>query len=246
MIEYDKIYNEDCLETMKRMEDNSIDLIVTSPPYNKGWYASKNAKQSDVWQGLNGRKIAYDVYNDEMPPEAYEAWQRAILDECMRVLKPSGSIFYNHKDVIYKGLVVVPKWVYDYPVREQIIWDRGSNPMIDPHFFMPINEWIYWIVKDPKAVFFDKDKAFMRNNIWRVNVKPDSIAHFATYPEELIKPCILAGCPTGGIVLDPFMGSGTTAMAARKMNRHFVGFELNPDYCKIIGKKSQVTGDLFY
>jgi DNA modification methylase len=85
-----------------------------------------------------------------------------------------------------------------------------------------------------------------KRDVWSVNVKPDSIAHFATYPEELIKPCILAGCPTGGIVLDPFMGSGTTAMAARKMNRHFVGFELNPDYCKIIGKKSQVTGDLFY
>ena len=93
-----------------------------------------------------------------------------------------------------------------------------------------------------------KDGEFVRNkrDVWSVNVKPDSIAHFATYPEELIKPCILAGCPTGGLVLDPFMGSGTTAMAARKMNRHFVGFELNPDYCKIIAKKSQVTGDLFY
>jgi len=93
-----------------------------------------------------------------------------------------------------------------------------------------------------------KDGEFVRNkrDVWSVNVKPDSIAHFATYPEELIKPCILAGCPSGGMVLDPFMGSGTTAMAARKMNRHFVGFELNPDYCKIIDKKSQVTGDLFY
>lgn len=85
-----------------------------------------------------------------------------------------------------------------------------------------------------------------KRDVWHVNTKPDNVAHFATYPEELIKPCILAGCPSGGVVLDPFMGSGTTARVARKLNRHFVGFELNPEYCKIIEKKIQVTGDLFY
>lgn len=89
---------------------------------------------------------------------------------------------------------------------------------------------------------------YVRNkrDVWSVNVKPDSIAHFATYPEELIVPCILAGCPSGGVVLDPFMGSGTTARVSRKLNRHFVGFELNPEYCKIIEKKIQVEQDLFY
>lgn len=89
---------------------------------------------------------------------------------------------------------------------------------------------------------------FVRNkrDVWSVNVKPDSVAHFATYPEELIMPCVLAGCPSGGVVLDPFMGSGTTARVERKLNRHFVGFELNSDYCKIIEKKIQVSGDLFY
>ena len=93
------------------------------------------------------------------------------------------------------------------------------------------------------------DKEYVVRNkrdVWSVNVKPDSVAHFATYPEELIAPCILAGCPNGGVVLDPFMGSGTTARVARKLNRHFVGFELNPEYCKIINKKIQVSGDLFY
>lgn len=93
-----------------------------------------------------------------------------------------------------------------------------------------------------------KDGVVVRNkrDVWTVNVKPDSVAHFATYPEELIKPCILAGCRGGGVVLDPFMGSGTTARVARMLNRHFVGFELNSEYCKIINNKTQVTGDLFY
>lgn len=90
-------------------------------------------------------------------------------------------------------------------------------------------------------------KGTMRNkrDVWSVNVKGDSIAHFATYPEELIMPCILAGCPHGGLVLDPFMGSGTTARVARKLNRHFVGFELNPDYIELINQKIVVTPSLF-
>lgn len=192
-MELNKIYNEDCLATLSRMADNSVDLVVTSPPYNKGHYADKNARQSDVWNNLNGRKINYDAYDDDMEPQEYEKWQRTILTECLRVLKPSGSIFYNHKDIIYKGLVVVPKWVYDYPLREQIIWDRGSSPMIDPHYFMPINEWIYWIVKSPKETYFEKDKAVFKNNIWRINT--DKNPHPAPFPLYLVSNCVLACCP---------------------------------------------------
>lgn len=86
-MEIDRIYNEDCLETMSRIHDNSVDLVVTSPPYNKGFYANKNAKQSKVWNTLNGRKIAYDSFSDDMFPEDYEesepGWQRVgDLDYC--------------------------------------------------------------------------------------------------------------------------------------------------------------------
>jgi len=62
---------------------------------------------------------------------------------------------------------------------------------------------------------------------------PYTEAHFATFPERLIIDCIKAGCPEGGIILDPFMGAGTTALVARKLNRNFIGFELNPAYIKI-------------
>ena len=79
------------------------------------------------------------------------------------------------------------------------------------------------------------DGVVVRNkrDVWTVNLKPIKETHFATYPEELIVPCILAGCPEKGVVLDPFMGSGTTGIVARKLNRNFVGCELNPDYCKM-------------
>jgi DNA modification methylase len=72
-----------------------------------------------------------------------------------------------------------------------------------------------------------------KRSVWIIATQPYSGAHFATYPQELIEPCIKAGCPTNGIVLDPFMGAYTTALVARKLDRHYVGFELNPEYCKI-------------
>jgi len=79
----------------------------------------------------------------------------------------------------------------------------------------------------------------MRNkrSVWTVATKPYKEAHFATFPPDLIKPCILAGCPESGIVLDPFFGSGTVGMVAKKNGRGFIGIELNPDYIKLAKKR---------
>lgn len=76
-----------------------------------------------------------------------------------------------------------------------------------------------------------------KRDVWTVNLKPFIGAHFATFPEELIKPCILAGCREGGVVLDPFMGSGTTAVVAKKLNRNYVGVELNPAYVDLANQR---------
>lgn len=87
----------------------------------------------------------------------------------------------------------------------------------------------------------------MRNkrSVWSVNVKPYSEAHFATYPPELIKPCILAGCPKDGVVLDPFGGSGTTAQVAMEHGRNAILCELNPEYVKLINHRlAQVQPNL--
>ena len=101
-MEIDKIYNEDCLETLARLEDSTIDLIITSPPYNKNFYAPSSGS-SNSGSSLRGRQIPYDTYSDSMPPQEYESWQKKIISECMRVLKPSGSLFYNHKDILVRG-----------------------------------------------------------------------------------------------------------------------------------------------
>jgi DNA modification methylase len=76
-----------------------------------------------------------------------------------------------------------------------------------------------------------------RRSVWTVNTKPFKEAHFAVFPPKLIEPCIKAGCPEGGIVLDPFMGAGTTAVVARMLNRNFIGFELNKEYVEMANKR---------
>jgi site-specific DNA-methyltransferase (adenine-specific) len=76
-----------------------------------------------------------------------------------------------------------------------------------------------------------------KRDVWVVTTKPFKESHFATFPEDLITPCILAGCPKEGVVLDPFMGAGTTALVALRNRRNYIGFELNPEYCELIERR---------
>lgn len=76
-----------------------------------------------------------------------------------------------------------------------------------------------------------------KRDVWTVSTKPFKEAHFATFPPELIKPCILAGCSEGGTVCDPFMGSGTTLVTANELDRNGIGFDINPDYCEMANKR---------
>ena len=85
-----------------------------------------------------------------------------------------------------------------------------------------------------------------KRDVWPVATKPYKEAHFATFPEALIEPCVLAGCPKGGVVLDPFFGSGTTGYVAKKYNRNYIGIELNPKYIDIAHRRlSNVQMSLF-
>jgi DNA modification methylase len=83
-----------------------------------------------------------------------------------------------------------------------------------------------------------KDKK-NRRSVWSITTKPFKGAHFATFPEKLVEPCILAGCPERGLVLDPFFGAGTTGLVAKKLGRDYVGVELNPEYAKIAEARIQ-------
>ena len=230
MIDVDKIYCIDVLEGLKKLPDNSIDLIVTSPPYNKGYWATNRNPKNGFH--TKSRRIDYGVFDDNMPPEEYEQWQRDILDECIRVLKPTGSIFYNHTDILSKNRCIHPLYVWDYPVKQMIVWERNTTPKLANYFFFPTTEYLFWIGKEYSTrPYFNKSAANHRKVVWRI--EPDRHSkHPAPFPVEVPENCILACTKEGDVVLDPFMGSGTTALAAKTLNRHYIGFELNPDFIK--------------
>ena len=229
MLEFDKIYHMDVLEGLRQLPDNCIDVGVTSPPYNKlGLLKGKKQKGGD-WDGY----ITYDNFEDNIPEAEYQKWQIDILNEIQRVLKPSGSFFYNHKNRRYDRSEYSPfEWISkcNLNVYQTLIWDRKADVNNSSYFFQPVYELIYWMNKNNKQTpTFYKKGLECQQSIWRISPK-SNIPHPAPFPEELVEQCILATTKEGDVVLDPFMGSGTTAVVAKRLNRRYIGFDISPDY----------------
>ena len=225
-MEINKIYNEPCLETLIKMDDNFLDLIITSPPYNKGyWSSNRNMSNQDIFK-TKSRKITYGNFDDDLLPDEYIENQCLIIKECLRVLKPTGSLFYNHIDILKELNTIHPTYVYQFPIKQIIIWDRASTPKIDESYFYPITEYIFWIKKtiNAKPKFIRNNAAFQKN-IWRFNAERNN-DHPAPFPLQLPTNIILATTDKGDLVYDPYMGSGTTAIASIKTGRNYLGSEI--------------------
>ena len=143
-MELNKIYQGDCLELLKQVESESVDCIVTSPPYNKQ-SAKRKCGKTDSWQKAN---IDYGNFKDDLREQEYQEQQKMVLRECLRVLKKDGSIFYNHKPRIVNHKTIFPhEWLSEFNVRQMIVWNRKSSPVLEPIRFMPCVEYIFWITK---------------------------------------------------------------------------------------------------
>lgn len=220
-MELNKIYNIDVLEGLKQLEDNSIDCIVTSPPYNK-YGLSK----------FSHRKIKYVEWDDDMPEEEYQKWQIEILNECWRVLKPGGSIFYNHKNRRVNCKEHTPhEWITKTKLNlyQTIIWNRNQSPSIFNTFLMPVYEYIFWMTKDRKTPKVYRERLDTIKDIWNITPSRSKI-HPATFPSKLVENCILLTTNEGDVILDPFNGTGTTTDTASKLGRKYIGFEISKDY----------------
>jgi modification methylase len=234
-----KIICGDCLEVMKSMPDNSIDCIITSPPYNKGYW-SKNRNINNGFK-TKSRRIDYDNFNDCLAPDVYELWQRNIIIECLRILKPTGSLFYNHIDILNNHQTIHPNFIYDFPLKQTIIWNRKNTPKLDKSYFFPITEYIFWIkkTKESKPTFF-KNQAIYKKNIWEIS--SDNKNKFpAPFPLDIPKNCILSTTKENDIILDCFNGSGTTCLAAKVLGRIFIGIEQSKKYCEIANDRINGT-----
>ena len=224
-----KLILGDCLDIMKTIESDSIDCIVTSPPYNKKGLIGKVRPGNQVWKKFN---IDYDSYGDDLSEKDYHQWMVDILNEMRRIIKPEGSIFFNHKARRHKNKLHLPTDFIsksDLYVYQLIIWNRLSSPNIRKDMLLPCTEHIYWLVKSKPKVFKENLTKEYQSEVWIIN--PDkNTKHPAPFPKKLVENCILLTTDENDIVLDPFLGSGTSAIVAKKLNRHYIGIEIDQKY----------------
>lgn len=215
-MDYDYIEQGDCLELMKQIPDGSVDMILTDPPYTM----TKRGKSCRPnWMPNN---MGDNVFSGSIPDT--ETWMR----ECFRVLK-NGTHFYTfcNTNDLQKYLNVASNVGFKLHNVLTMIKDTG----------MP-NRW--YLKNCELVLFFRKGKAKpindMRSRDWfRVNMptKKTGKLHITQKPLEMIELLILNSSKENEIVLDPFLGSGTTCVAAKKHNRHYIGFELSEEYFQV-------------
>lgn len=262
----DRLYNKSS-ELMSELLDKSIDLMVTSPPYNIG------ISYGNKWED---RKIVSSKgakYEDSMSEEAYGTMLGKVFNETKRVLKDDGQIWVNIKNRYINGQIVPPFWILEYFqdmfLKNIVIWNFDWGGSTNTRFCSRY-EYVFFFTKHKRNYTFnledvkipalnyrpDRYKSQLKNpsDVWKISlVSGNSIErtnHPAQYPEELIERIIKTGTQPGEIVLDPFMGSGTTAVAAKKLQRHYIGYDTNSEYIKIAEErikniKKPFQGELF-
>lgn len=231
-----KVHCGDCVEFMNKMPVASVGLVVTSPPYNLRNSTGNGMKNGSGGKWENAQLInGYLTHDDAMPHEDYVKWQRECLTAMMRVLREDGAIFYNHKRRVQGGqLQDRDDILQGFPVRQIIIWKRSGGINFNPGYFLPTHEVIYLICKQD---FRLAPKANAYGDVWDIPQENDN-PHPAPFPVELAQRCIQS--TTADIVLDPFIGSGQTAIAAEVCRRRWVGFDVSKDYCKIARERIEV------
>lgn len=255
------LYQGDCLDVLKTLEDNSIDLIVTSPPYS------------------DQRKSTYGGIH----PDKYVEWFLPISSELLRVLKPTGSFVLNIKEKVVNGerhtyvielILALRKqgwlWTEEYmwhkknsfpgkwPNRLRDAWERLLHFNKDKKFNMyqdevkiPIGDWSTKRLANLSETDKTRDESKVgsgfgkkiENWVGKDMVLPDNVMYMATessnknhsaaYPEGLPEWFIKLFTQEGDVVLDPFLGSGTTSRVANRLNRHSIGIEMNEEYYKM-------------
>ena len=202
----------------------SVDAVVTSPPYNLAGFHQMHRGNSAKW--------AYESYDDNLPEPEYQKWQIELLNELFSIC--NGPLFYSHKNRIQGGRLISPiqwltktKWV----VHQAIVVNKGSGANVDKRRFFPVYEYIYLCFKKWNDEINNKD---CLTNVWFVGDQQTNrkeIQHPAVMPESVAYKCINA--TNAQTILDPFMGSGTTGVAAMQLGRKFIGIEIEPKYFDI-------------
>lgn len=275
LFEKDIVKNIDCLEIPKIIPPDSIDLIVTSPPYwAKRIYNGSGELGSEATPELFVKTLAdfFDTFEPLLKNEGNMfinmgdtffgsgagAWKK-YLDEDGNItqhqknrkekffttkplqpkLKQNGKLYQNKQLLLIPARFAIEMQERGWILRDDIIWRKPNRiPASVKDRFNNTYEHVFHFVKS-KKYYFDLDavkimgangKLKNPGDVWDINTQPLSGDHTATFPEELVEKCIKSGSPENGIVFDPFMGTGTSWIVANKLNRRFVGTEMNKDF----------------
>jgi len=230
------VYCGDCRDVIPALSPGAVDLVLTSPPYNK------NRRFDGNWEGpvtetCKGSRFrgGYGKHTDDLPMPEYEAWQREVLRLCWAAISDDGAIYYNHKPRVINGQLWTPLALNPgIPLRQIIVWDTGAGINFMPGVYIPAHEWLMLFAK-PAFRLADR-QASAASDVWRIppaNTKD----HPAPFPLALATRVI----KTSGSarVLDPFAGSGTALVAARNLGRRAIGIELEERHCETIVRRIQ-------
>lgn len=246
----------DALDYLQALPPASVPLFLFSPPYNLGnssgggmpgkrlghypadaglgrrggpyQSAKDGGRRAGKWSG-GALADGYEASTDGMLHDDYVAWQYAILRECWRCLADNGAIYYNHKPRVFDGVLVEPR---DYvppelPLRQRVIWARAGGVNFSPVFYVPTYEEILIIAK-PDFRLRSKGASGV-GDVWTIP-QVSGTWHPAPFPLPLAERVIETVRPT--LVCDPFMGSGTTAKAARRWRVDWMGCEKSATYAE--------------
>lgn len=236
---YYNIFNEPCLDTLSNLDTDSIDVVITSPPYNmnlrirNGKYCSRQIVKEFSTKYIN--------FSDNIPLEEYNTIHTNILKELLRV---SHLIFYNIQ-IVTGSKRSIFKMIGDFAdnLKDIIVWDKGyAQPAMQEGVLNRVTELILVFENDyPISRQFRKKGRFKRgtlDDIWRIKrSRSKHVGHAATFPEELVEKILLNFSDKGDIIYDPFMGTGTTGVVATRLDRKFIGSEINPEYIHTAKKR---------
>ena len=223
----------DCLELLADVPDGSVDMVLTDPPYSSGGLfagdrkASTRVKYCD--DDYNGAARFQDFSGDNMDQRSFTEFMRMVLSKCRQKAKLESvcAVFVDWRNIAAVGdALQAAGWVY----RGIVVWDKGISRAI-PNRFRNDCEYVVWGTNGPRKTEYIGG-VFAGPGCYHIkSVNTKKKHHQTEKPVELLEK-LLAICPEGGMVLDPFMGSGSTGVACINTNRGFIGMELDLNYYK--------------
>ncbi|MBX7078179.1 MAG: site-specific DNA-methyltransferase [Nannocystaceae bacterium] len=227
----------DCLEQLQQLPAESVDVVFADPPYflSNGGTTCKAGRRVSVDKGKWDRSLGVDDNH---------AFNRSWLEACQRVLQPNGTIWVSGTShVIYSVGFAMQQ--LGFKLLNEIVWEKPNPPPnLSCRYFTHSTETVLWAARDRKSRHFFDYASMRRDNggkqmksVWRMTApgKSEKLhgSHPTQKPIDLLARIVAASCPPGGVVLDPFNGSGTTGVAALRGHARYIGIEREPQYLEL-------------